>query len=35
MQGTPIVAYWTENGDVNIADLTSRYELLSKWNTKP
>jgi ribosome assembly protein RRB1 len=34
MQNTPLVAYWTENGDVNITDLSSKYAILESWNQK-
>lgn len=32
MQHSPLVAYWTEGGDVCIADLSSKYGLLQEWN---
>lgn len=32
MQNSPLVAYWTENGDVNISDLSSRYSILNTWD---
>jgi hypothetical protein len=32
MQHSPLVAYWTEGGDVCISDLSSRYGLLQEWN---
>lgn len=32
MQNSPLVAYWTEGGDVCIADLSSRYKLLNEWD---
>ncbi|EAS04841.1 histone-binding protein RBBP4 or subunit C of Caf1 complex protein (macronuclear) [Tetrahymena thermophila SB210] len=34
MQNSPLVAYWTENGDVTIADLSSRYDILNQWDPK-
>lgn len=32
MQNSPLVAYWTENGDVTIADMSTRYDALRNWD---